>query len=133
MTSSVKGVPRNHGRIYGNFYVTERLDGGEFSEADAARLEQFSAQVALTLRLIERAEEEQFSLFRAVVEHAPYGIVFFPAGGGRRRWVIPPPNGCWARFAWDRMRRASTTSCGRMGASCRTRTCLPGGPSQGRP
>ncbi|MGC4117574.1 MAG: GAF domain-containing protein [Myxococcales bacterium] len=77
--SSFLGVPLRIGeRVFGNFYVTEKQGAPAFTEADARQLERFSEQAALLVAFAEQAEDEQRRLFRALVEHAPYGLVFFP-------------------------------------------------------
>ncbi|HEY3359928.1 MAG TPA: ATP-binding protein [Polyangia bacterium] len=78
---SFLGTPLRIGdRVYGNFYVTEKHGAASFTEEDAGRLERFSAQAALAVAFAEQAEEESKRIFRALVEHAPYGIVFYPTG-----------------------------------------------------
>jgi len=79
--SSFLGVPLRIGdRVFGNFYVCEKQGAPSFTEDDARCLERFSAQAAMAVAFVERIEEEQRFLFRSLVEHAPYAMVFFPAG-----------------------------------------------------
>ena len=80
---SFLGTPLRIGdRLFGNFYLTEKQGAASFTEEDAGRLERFSAQAALAVAIAEKAEEESRRVFRAVVEQAPYGIVFYPIGTG---------------------------------------------------
>jgi signal transduction histidine kinase len=79
MTSFV-GVPLRVGaEVFGNFYLTDKQSDAEFSEADAQLLERFSAQAGLTVAYARQLEDEERLLLQAVVEHAPYGLAYFPA------------------------------------------------------
>ncbi len=79
MTSFV-GVPLRVGaEVFGNFYVADKLMGGEFSEKDERLLETFSVQAGLTVAYARQLEDEERLLLQAVVEHAPYGLAYFPA------------------------------------------------------
>ena len=82
--TSFLGVPLQIGdRVFGNFYLTEKQGAPSFTEDDARHLEHFSTQAALAVAFAEHVEDEQRSLFRALVEHAPYGMAFFPAAQGQ--------------------------------------------------
>ena len=79
MTSFV-GVPlRAGGDGFGNFYLTDKQSGTEFTESDERLLEKFSIQAGLTVAYVRQLEDEERLLLRAVVEHAPYGLTYFPA------------------------------------------------------
>ncbi len=79
MTSFV-GVPlRVGGAVFGNFYLTDKQSSAEFSEMDERLLEKFSAQAGLTVAYARQMEDEERLLLQAVVEHAPYGLAYFPA------------------------------------------------------
>jgi PAS domain S-box-containing protein len=79
MTSFV-GVPLSVGaEVFGNFYVADKQSGAEFSETDERLLEKFSAQAGLTVAYTRQLEDEERLLLQAVVEHAPYGLAYFPA------------------------------------------------------
>lgn len=70
------GVPLRIGKeIFGNFYLTEKEDGAEFSEDDAALLEAFAAQAALTVAYA-RETGRQRQVLDAVLHQAPHGILF---------------------------------------------------------
>jgi PAS domain S-box-containing protein len=70
------GAPLRIGKeIFGNFYLTEKEDGAEFSEEDAALLEAFAAQAALTVAYA-RETGRQRQLLDAVLHQAPHGILF---------------------------------------------------------
>ncbi|MBI5543141.1 MAG: GAF domain-containing protein, partial [Deltaproteobacteria bacterium] len=74
---SFLGVPLRLGQeVFGNFYLSEKEDGAEFTEDDARLLEAFSAQAALTVAYA-RDTGEQRRLLDAVLRQAPHGIVFF--------------------------------------------------------
>lgn len=78
--TSFLGVPLRIGeRVFGNFYLTDKQDGAAFTERDARVLERFSAQASLTVAYARQAEQEERRLFEIVVQHAPHGIVYFPA------------------------------------------------------
>lgn len=78
---SFLGVPLRIGeRIFGNFYLTDKRGAASFTEEDARNLEHFSAEASCAVALLEEMEEENRHVFRALVEHAPFGIAFFPAG-----------------------------------------------------
>jgi signal transduction histidine kinase len=80
---SFLGVPLRIGsRVFGNFYLTDKHGGVPFTEEDAGRLERFSEQAAAVVAFAEHVEQEERLLFRSLVEHAPYGMAFFPAGQG---------------------------------------------------
>ncbi len=80
---SFLGVPLRVGdEIFGNFYLTDKQGGVAFSEDDARHLEGFSAQASLTVAYARQAEQEERRLFEIVVQHAPHGIVYFPADPG---------------------------------------------------
>lgn len=87
-----------NGEAFGNFYLTDKQGAAEFSDEDALRLERFSAQAALTVKLARQAEEDQRRLFLALIENAPYGIVFYPAEGHGE----PFGNSAAARMLGDR-------------------------------
>jgi PAS domain S-box-containing protein len=79
MTSFV-GVPLRVGaEVFGNFYVADKQSSDEFSEADERLLEKFSVQAGLTVAYARQLEDEERLLLQAVVEHAPYGLAYFPA------------------------------------------------------
>jgi PAS domain S-box-containing protein len=79
MTSFV-GVPLRVGaEVFGNFYVADKQSSAEFSEADERLLEKFSVQAGLTVAYARQLEDEERLLLQAVVEHAPYGLAYFPA------------------------------------------------------
>lgn len=79
MTSFV-GVPLRAGaEVFGNFYVTDKLSGTAFTETDERLLEKFSIQAGLTVAYARQIEDEERLLLKAVVEHAPYGLAYFPA------------------------------------------------------
>jgi signal transduction histidine kinase len=78
--TSFLGVPLRVGdEVFGNFYLTDKQGGGVFTEEDARILERFSAQASLTVAYARQAEQEERRLFEIVVQHAPHGIVYFPA------------------------------------------------------
>jgi signal transduction histidine kinase len=78
--TSFLGVPLRVGpRIFGNFYLTDKQGGTAFTEDDARLLERFSTQASLTLAYARQAEQQERRLFETVVQHAPHGIVYFPA------------------------------------------------------
>lgn len=82
MTSFV-GVPLRLGaEVFGNFYVADKQTGGDFSETDERLLEKFSMQAGLTVAYARQLEDEERLLLQAVVEHAPYGLAYFPADRG---------------------------------------------------
>jgi PAS domain S-box-containing protein len=77
------GVPLRIGEhVFGNFYLTDKQGGGAFTDEDARLLERFSAQASLTVAYARQAEQEERRLFETVVQHAPYGIVYFPVDPG---------------------------------------------------
>jgi signal transduction histidine kinase len=77
---SLLAVPLRVGEaVFGNFYLTDKQGGAAFTEEDARHLERFSAQAALTVAYARQAEQEERRLFEIVVQHAPHGIVYFPA------------------------------------------------------
>jgi signal transduction histidine kinase/putative methionine-R-sulfoxide reductase with GAF domain len=79
MTSFV-GVPlRVGGEVFGNFYLADKQSSAEFSETDERLLEKFSVQAGLTVAYARQLEDEERLLLQAVVEHAPYGLAYFPA------------------------------------------------------
>jgi len=79
MTSFV-GVPLRVGaQGFGNFYLTDKRSGDAFTETDEHLLEKFSVQAALTVAYARQLEDEEQLLLQAVVEHAPYGLAYFPA------------------------------------------------------
>ena len=78
--TSFLGVPLRLGQqVFGNFYLTDKQGGSAFMDDDARLLERFSAQASLTLAYARQAEQEERRLFETVVQHAPHGIVYFPA------------------------------------------------------
>jgi PAS domain S-box-containing protein len=79
-TTSFIGVPLRVGpTVFGNFYLTDKQGGGAFTDEDARLLERFSAQASLTVAYARQSEQEERRLFETVVQHAPHGIVYFPA------------------------------------------------------
>jgi signal transduction histidine kinase len=79
MTSFV-GVPlRVGGEVFGNFYLTDKRSSAKFTETDERLLEKFSVQAGLTVAYARQLEDEERLLLQAVVEHAPYGLAYFPA------------------------------------------------------
>jgi signal transduction histidine kinase len=77
---SFLGVPLRVGdEVFGNFYVSDKQGADAFGEEDARHLERFSAQASLTVAYARQAEQEERKLFEVVVQHAPHGIVYFPA------------------------------------------------------
>ena len=81
--TSFLGVPLRIGeQVFGNFYLTDKQGGGAFTDEDARLLERFSAQASLTVAYARQAEQEERRLFETVVQHAPYGIVYFPVDPG---------------------------------------------------
>ncbi len=79
MTSFV-GVPLRVGtEVFGNFYIADKQSSAEFSETDERLLEKFSIQAGLTVAYARQLEDEERLLLQAVVEHAPYGLAYFPA------------------------------------------------------
>jgi len=78
--TSFLGVPLRVGQqVFGNFYLTDKQGGGAFTDEDARVLERFSAQASLTVAYARQVEQEERRLFETVVQHAPHGIVYFPA------------------------------------------------------
>ena len=78
--TSFLGVPLRVGAdVFGNFYVADKESGAEFTEADERLLEKFSVQAGLTVAYARQLEDEERLLLQAVVEHAPYGLAYFPA------------------------------------------------------
>jgi PAS domain S-box-containing protein len=81
--TSFLGVPLRVGQqVFGNFYLTDKQGGTPFTDDDARLVERFSAQASLTLAYARQAEQEERRLFETVVQHAPHGIVYFPADPG---------------------------------------------------
>ncbi len=79
MTSFV-GVPLRVGtEVFGNFYLADKQSSAEFSETDVRLLEKFSDQAGLTVAYARQLEDEERLLLQAVVDHAPYGLAYFPA------------------------------------------------------
>jgi signal transduction histidine kinase len=79
MTSFV-GVPLRAGaELFGNFYLADKQSSTEFTESDERLLEKFSIQAGLTVAYARQLEDEERLLLKAVVEHAPYGLTYFPA------------------------------------------------------
>ena len=77
---SFLGAPLRLGNeIFGNFYLTDKQGRDAFTEEDARLLEAFSVQASMTVAYARQAEQEERKLFQTVVQHAPYGIVYFPA------------------------------------------------------
>jgi signal transduction histidine kinase len=75
--TSFLGVPLRIGReLFGNFYLTDKEDGAEFTDEDAQLLESLSAQAALTVAYA-RQTGRQRRLLDAVLHHTPHGILFF--------------------------------------------------------
>lgn len=79
MTSFLGAPLRVGAEIFGNFYVADKESLAEFSETDERLLEKFSVQAGLTVAYARQIEDEERLLLQAVVEHAPYGLVYFPA------------------------------------------------------
>jgi PAS domain S-box-containing protein len=78
--TSFLGVPLRVGQqVFGNFYLTDKQGGSAFTDDDARVLERFSAQATLTLAYARQAEQQERRVFETVVQHAPHGIVYFPA------------------------------------------------------
>jgi len=78
--TSFLGVPLRVGsEIFGNFYVADKQSAAEFSETDERLLEKFSIQAGLTVAYARQLQDEERLLLQAVVEHAPYGLAYFPA------------------------------------------------------
>jgi signal transduction histidine kinase/GAF domain-containing protein len=78
--TSFLGTPLRVGEeIFGNFYLADKQGGAAFTPEDARLLERFSAQASLTVAYARQAEEEERRIFETVVQHAPHGIVYFPA------------------------------------------------------
>jgi PAS domain S-box-containing protein len=78
--TSFLGVPLRLGAdVFGNFYVADKQPAGEFTETDERLLERFSEQASLTVAFARQLEDEERLLLQAVVDHAPYGLVYFPA------------------------------------------------------
>jgi len=74
------GVPLLVGtEAFGNFYLADKADGSEFSDADELLLARFSAQAGLTVAYARQLQDEEQLLLEAVVEHAPSGLAYFPA------------------------------------------------------
>jgi signal transduction histidine kinase len=74
------GLPLRVGHeVFGNFYLSDKEGGGEFSDADEHLLSRFSAQAGLTVAFARQLQDEEQRLLEAVVEHAPYGLAYFPA------------------------------------------------------
>ena len=94
--TSFLGVPLRVGeQVFGNFYLTDKQGGGAFTEDDARVLERFSAQASLTVAYARQAEQEERRLFEIVVQHAPHGIVYFPADPQGEVLGIPRRSACW--------------------------------------
>ena len=79
MTSFVGAPLRVGAEVFGNFYLTDKESSDEFTEADERLLEKFSIQAGLTVAYARQLEDEERLLLQAVVEHAPYGLAYFPA------------------------------------------------------
>lgn len=78
MTTFV-GVPLRVGdAVFGNFYLADKQSGVEFTETDQQLLEKFSVQAGITVAFVRRLQDEERQLLEAVVEHAPYGLAYFP-------------------------------------------------------
>jgi signal transduction histidine kinase len=79
MTSFV-GVPLRVGfQVFGNLYLADKRSGDAFTEEDEQLLQKFSDQAGLTVAYARQLEDEERLLLQAVVEHAPYGLAYFPA------------------------------------------------------
>ncbi len=78
--TSFLGVPLRLGAdVFGNFYVADKQSTLEFTAADEHLLERFSGQASLTVAYARQLEDEERLLLQAVIEHAPYGLAYFPA------------------------------------------------------
>jgi PAS domain S-box-containing protein len=88
--TSFLGVPLHAGsEAFGNFYVADKRSGGPFTESDERLLEKFSLHAGLTVGFARQLEDEERLLLKAVVEHAPYGLAYYPADPGSEPFANP--------------------------------------------
>jgi PAS domain S-box-containing protein len=66
--------------VYGNFYLTEKEGGGEFTEEDERLLEGLVQQASLTIAYA-RETNDQRRLLDAVLRQTPQGILFYASDG----------------------------------------------------
>ena len=75
---------RHLGRQVGNFYLSDKEGGAEFSPEDEGMLTLFASQAALALANARRYREEQQTRanLETLVNTSPVGVVVFDAGAG---------------------------------------------------
>lgn len=75
---------RHHGELLGNFFLSEKKDGAEFTIDDEETLEVFASQAASSIanaRAFSR-EERALADLAAVIETSPIGVVVFDGKTG---------------------------------------------------
>ena len=79
------GAPINHlGRRVGNFYLSDKEGGAEFTAEDEGMLALFASQAALAIANARRyrAEQRARADLETLVNTSPVGVVVFDAGTG---------------------------------------------------
>ena len=80
-----QGTPMHHRGVYvGNFFLTEKESGGEFTSEDEQVLVLFASQAAAAIAnaRTHRAEQQARADLEALVETSPVGVVVFGARTG---------------------------------------------------
>ncbi len=80
-----QGTPMHHQGVHvGNFFLTEKKGGGEFTSEDEQFLVLFASQAATAIAnaRTHRAEQRTRANLEALVETSPIGVVVFDAGTG---------------------------------------------------
>ena len=80
-----QGTPLHHRGVYvGNFFLTEKESGGEFTSEDEQVLVLFASQAAAAIAnaRTHRAEQQARADLEALVETSPVGVVVFGARTG---------------------------------------------------
>lgn len=81
--SSLLGVPVRHdGAPVGTLYLLNKVTGGDFTAKDVHAMERLAERTAQSVRQASLRNElvEERARFQAIVEHAPYGVIFTEAG-----------------------------------------------------
>ena len=81
-----QGTPLRHrGQDIGNFFLAEKVDGGEFSDGDEELLVLFASQAAaaITNARAHSSERRARADLETLVETSPVGVVVFDAASGR--------------------------------------------------
>lgn len=81
-SKTLQGTPMRYGDAYvGNFFISEKESGQEFSSADEEVLMLFASQAASA---IANARERQARAgLEALIEMSPVGVVVFDDGTGK--------------------------------------------------